>query len=1293
MATSRSLRKYNSQTTTPSPLRRKSFVPPDSDLDADSDLDTQPIDADDIFGRSSAFSAKPLRKHYTQDSPISKSSRIKGKSTTPPIPIEDDEGLFLSTASHSKLTPPRVSNPRTKRSMPPPPTPPVAFPTQSSSAFPRTATRTPSRSVPTAKSSASRKLPATSGTVGVKRKPNPLPVTAPYPKRGMTPLGVTKAVGEGSFGRLAPLSAPKFRNDRSSGETEGILRTESATLARLRIDKEEGAAVLGEEEEAVDVSPGGHITKRLARSRPVSQELMNSANAGSQSLLQTLAAAKPKHKHKPNTSSVTFPTTRPRTPSTTPSSPLTSPKPRQRTMHASNVSISSSHSKREEASSLVRTRKPSISQLRHPTERIESSGSATLFFGPALSRYPEASTPARSRPATMFALDSPAGASSTPAHLRSRPAFETLASTSRHSYAGPDTSLFGKARGFVQPTTPSSPVSEFLSLREAEMGEISDEDGSDFAPVEVDIRALDNEGAEDLFFSSSFIHSRDIGPDTSFGWDSTPTILSSSLTVNVTQSTPSPRSKIAPVACKLEKKYRPRDSGVVLSEDEGNNPGSHAVPDFVPPAPRQRYTLGRSESVNLTVPRASTSVSTLGSGSSDQELVTPVFGPSTSSCWPLLTSSSSAASSLGTPDVASVDASIMRILMQAARRDEHAPLGGNDVGGSIRPPGTPQKRVKTAMTFSGARPWQSAVASKIGFDFGNDEDEEDEDRGVKGPQGGGDKAVKRSKKAPRKSLPAAFPLLAMASRGRGRAAEDSEEEPGRPDGSPSERRAAYDGLGLGRPSVAKAAGASWLLRRSSSGAISSATSGSGSMSGDGSPTGAARAIHDWQLPPPRIPPRMSPLKSSIPSHLSLSSNRTASSSSEASSTATATMLASPTTRRLQSLSQSARGPGQHRRGSSEHDMRVSLGSSGGLGSTYAQPGRFEREFVEIGEAGSGEFGKVMKVRRQSNGTGTGQSGHISAVKKSKRFEGVRHRLRLREEVEILQHLFSTYSAVNGPGTRHPNVLGYIDNWEQDDALYIQTELCEFGNFAHFLWEYGRTFPQLDEARVWKIIADLSNGMHFIHDSGVIHLDLKPANIFITLEGRFKIGDFGMASLWPRPVLMSPAGGPEASLRTVRTAFEREGDKLYLAPEVLQGQYGKAADMFSFGITMLETASNIVVPGEGDPWHRLRHDDLSPADLPTDTSPELRALIAALLCANPAARIDSAAVCAHPVVVRTRAAMERLLEEALRAGERPFAASPLAGVPAGFLEEVLSHSREPTAVVTDADASDAMDVGA
>lgn len=79
-------------------------------------------------------------------------------------------------------------------------------------------------------------------------------------------------------------------------------------------------------------------------------------------------------------------------------------------------------------------------------------------------------------------------------------------------------------------------------------------------------------------------------------------------------------------------------------------------------------------------------------------------------------------------------------------------------------------------------------------------------------------------------------------------------------------------------------------------------------------------------------------------------------------------------------------------------------------------------------------------------------------------------------------------------------------------------------------------------------------MRFMHDNGVIHLDLKPANIFVTAEGRFKLGDFGMATLWPRPRDVNADLGQAAS-------FEREGDKVYLAAEVLQGQYGKAADIF------------------------------------------------------------------------------------------------------------------------------------
>jgi mitosis inhibitor protein kinase SWE1 len=84
-------------------------------------------------------------------------------------------------------------------------------------------------------------------------------------------------------------------------------------------------------------------------------------------------------------------------------------------------------------------------------------------------------------------------------------------------------------------------------------------------------------------------------------------------------------------------------------------------------------------------------------------------------------------------------------------------------------------------------------------------------------------------------------------------------------------------------------------------------------------------------------------------------------------------------------------------------------------------------------------------------------------------EGAIVRLRLREEVDILKLLTET-----SPGGRgHPSVLRYIDNWEQDGLLFIQTELCALGSFGRFLWDYGRKFAKLDEARAWKILAELT----------------------------------------------------------------------------------------------------------------------------------------------------------------------------------------------------------------------------
>ena len=107
---------------------------------------------------------------------------------------------------------------------------------------------------------------------------------------------------------------------------------------------------------------------------------------------------------------------------------------------------------------------------------------------------------------------------------------------------------------------------------------------------------------------------------------------------------------------------------------------------------------------------------------------------------------------------------------------------------------------------------------------------------------------------------------------------------------------------------------------------------------------------------------------------------------------------------------------------------------------------------------------------------------------------------------------------------------------------------------------------------------LTQGLLYIHDRNYIHLDIKPANVFITFEGTLKIGDFGMATTLP-----VPAG------------LEREGDREYIAPEILESQsYDKPADIFSLGMTILETAANVCLPDNGLPWQKLRSGDLSDA---------------------------------------------------------------------------------------------------
>lgn len=197
---------------------------------------------------------------------------------------------------------------------------------------------------------------------------------------------------------------------------------------------------------------------------------------------------------------------------------------------------------------------------------------------------------------------------------------------------------------------------------------------------------------------------------------------------------------------------------------------------------------------------------------------------------------------------------------------------------------------------------------------------------------------------------------------------------------------------------------------------------------------------------------------------------------------------------------------------------------------------------------------------------------MSAVKRTRvACQGPKERARRLEEVDILRQLCKQ----DEPS---PFIINLFDAWEQNGHLHINTELCEHGNLSEFLASHGQNHERLDEARVWKIAFELSEGLSFIHAHQVLHLDLKPANVFITQTGSLKIGDFGLATRWPLANLFDIVQGAGVDVETfasnatnrprarsvgmaTTTDLEREGDREYIAPEVLRGVYGKPADVF------------------------------------------------------------------------------------------------------------------------------------
>ena len=129
------------------------------------------------------------------------------------------------------------------------------------------------------------------------------------------------------------------------------------------------------------------------------------------------------------------------------------------------------------------------------------------------------------------------------------------------------------------------------------------------------------------------------------------------------------------------------------------------------------------------------------------------------------------------------------------------------------------------------------------------------------------------------------------------------------------------------------------------------------------------------------------------------------------------------------------------------------------------------QFGKVDEVGHGEFSAVYRVAYPRaadesfiprSSRATPPPGKAFAVKKSRRpFLGAEDREKKLKEVRILESLRDAQ-----------HIVRYIDSWDIQEHLYIQTEYCSEGTLKTFLGKIGRQ-GRLDDFRIWKIVHDLS----------------------------------------------------------------------------------------------------------------------------------------------------------------------------------------------------------------------------